>query len=117
DPLFTLPLIVGAVVAWRSRDALRIAWWSRMGLAASTVYLAWAVVAHDNLERAVRADLDARGFAGAHLLVEPAPLTTLLWRVLAMQPDGTYYEGHFSYLSSKPLVLDPYPSTPALLAE
>lgn len=118
DPLFTLPLIAGTLVAWRSRDAFKIAWWSRMGLATSAVYLAWAAIAHVQVEQNVRAFMDSKGLVRAPILVEPAPLTTLLWRVLVMRPDGAYYEGHVSFLAlDKPLVLDPFPSTPALLAE
>jgi inner membrane protein len=115
DPLFSLPLLVGAGVALFARDAARIGWWGRMGIAFAAVYLTWTLLAKWNIEQAMRADLDSRGMSEAKLLVEPAPLQSLVWRILAVRGDGTYYEGYFSYLATAPLVLEPYPSTIALL--
>lgn len=115
DPVFSLPLLAGACVALFARDAARIAWWGRMGIAFSAVYLSWTVLAKSNLEQALRADFEQRGMSDAKLLVAPAPLQSLVWRILAVRGDGTYYEGYYSYLANAPLKMDPYPSTIALL--
>jgi inner membrane protein len=116
DPLFTLPLLIGAGVVLFSRDVRRAAWWSRMGLAASAVYLAWTVTAKWNLEQGVRADLALRGMTDAKVLTVPAPLQSVLWRVLVVTSAGSYYEGYYSYWANQPLKLDLYPSSRALLA-
>ena len=115
DPLFTLPLLVGALVAIFARDARRVAWWTRMGLAFAGVYLTWTQVAQHQLESAVRADLEAHQLVDAKILIQPAPLQSLLWRSLVLRKDGTWFEGYYSFLSGAPLTMDIHPSTPELL--
>jgi inner membrane protein len=117
DPLFTLPLLVGALVALFARDARRVAWWTRMGLAFAVVYLAWTQIAKHQLESAVRADLEAHQLVDAKILIQPAPLQSLLWRSLVVRRDGTWFDGYYSYLVGNPLTMDIHPSTPELLKE
>ncbi|MDB5886828.1 MAG: hypothetical protein JWR74_2999 [Polaromonas sp.] len=96
DPLYTVPLIAG--VAWALRPhsvgGLR---WNAAGLALSTLYLAWSVLAQQQAAQAARASLEARGVATSGLLVTPAPFNTLLWRLVATTPTQ-YFEGHYSLL-------------------
>jgi inner membrane protein len=40
--------------------------------------------------------LEAQGIAYSRLLSTPAPFNTLLWRFVAMHPDGSYSEGYYS---------------------
>ncbi|WP_157264968.1 metal-dependent hydrolase [Azohydromonas aeria] len=96
DPLVTLPLLVGLAVAlWRrSPKGLR---WNVAGLAISTLYVAWSVVAQQQVESVARASARAQGLAPQRVLVTPTPLNTLLWRVVLVQ-DGQYHEGFRSLL-------------------
>lgn len=85
DPLYTLPLLVALAVAlvWRRR---RAAVWT--GLALSTVYLGWSLVAQGLAREAVERSLAAQGVRAEQLLVTPAPLTTLLWTATVDTGDG-----------------------------
>ena len=98
DPAYTVPLIVGVVAALRAPTGLR---WNLAGLALSTAYLGWSVVAQQQVERVARASLAAQGITAERLLVTPAPFNTVLWRVVATTPTH-YYEGPRSLLDAQP---------------
>lgn len=96
DPLYTVPLLVGVAVAVAARSAVR--WrWNAAGLLLSSLYLGWTVAAQAHVRGLAQASLARQGIAPTRLLVTPAPLNTLLWRVVAMTPDG-YHEGFRSML-------------------
>ena len=116
DPLFTLPLLVCALVAVFARDARRVAWWTRMGLAFAIVYLGWGQLAQFTIRSSLKASLDAiHADPDTKILVQPAPLQSLLWRELVIRKDGTWFEGYYSFLAGNAPVLDIHPSTPELL--
>jgi inner membrane protein len=103
DPLYTLPLLVGACWALAGRGSAVALRANAAGLVLSTVYLAWGVAAQQHVERIARDALVRQGIAAEQLLVTPAPLNTLLWRVVAM--SGEYYhEGFYSLLDAEPTV-------------
>jgi inner membrane protein len=114
DPLYTLPLLIGLGVALGRRQfaGLRA---NAAGLALSTLYLAWSVLAQTQVEQRVRAQLAREGQASAAILVTPTPLNTVAWRVVVMQPGG-YREGFYSLLDGdRPIRFDTFPSQTALL--
>lgn len=114
DPLYTLPLVAGLVVALARRGGRGLPW-NRWGLALSTAYLAWSVAAQWHVRGLAQETLAARGAGGVPLLVTPSPFNTVLWRVVAMHPDGSYDEGFHSLLDPEgPLRLDRYPAQPSL---
>ena len=95
DPLYTLPLLVGtAVLSGRLR-------WNTAGLALSTAYLAWSFAAQQHVLGVARASLAAQGIAAERMLVTPAPLNTVLWRVVAVKGDMVH-EGFRSLLDREP---------------
>ncbi len=97
DPLYTLPLIAGLLVAGASRSYRRLGW-NTAGLALSTLYLAWSAVAQWQVRDAVANDLARRDGAPAQrVLVTAAPFNTVLWRVLVMRAES-YDEGFYSLL-------------------
>lgn len=102
DPLYTLPLIVGVVAAWRllRRDPRRGQQWNAAGLALSTLYLGWSVAAQSHVEAVVHRDLAAGPLAASRVLVTPTPFNTLLWRVVVMDAEG-YQEGFRSLLDGR----------------
>jgi inner membrane protein len=99
DPLYTLPLVAGVVGAL-SRGSLR---WNQAGLALSSAYLAWSFAAQQHVESIAAASLAAQGIDARQVLVTPTPFNTVLWRVVAMTPDG-YHEGFRSLLDDGPQI-------------
>ncbi|OXY82366.1 metal-dependent hydrolase [Oceanimonas doudoroffii] len=100
DPLYTLPLLMGLWLAlWRRGErGIRA---NRLGLWVSTLYLGWSLVAQWQVGLRAEQLLVQQGIHAERLLVTPAPLNTLLWRVLAITPNG-YVEGHVSLLDREP---------------
>jgi inner membrane protein len=103
DPLYTVPLLVGAGWALATRGSARGLRANTVGLVLSTCYLAWSGVAQQYVERIARASLAQQGIAAEQVLVTPAPLNTVLWRVVAMS-GAHYHEGFYSLLDAKPTV-------------
>lgn len=127
DPLYTLPLLVGAIWALRT-DGRGLAdtddTASRRGRAAnlaglvlSTAYLAWGAVAQAHVAGIARQALAAQGIANTHVLVTPTAFNSVLWRVVAI--DGAHYhEGFRSLLDQGPAMqFDRFERGTALAAE
>lgn len=94
DPLYTLPLLVGVVLALRRPVAYGLKWNLRL-LALSTAYLAWSMVAQAWAQGQVQSALRTQAIQAQALLVTPAPLNTVLWRAVVVQGDQ-YLEGYYS---------------------
>lgn len=101
DPAYTVPLLLGvaAALAWR-RDGRGLRW-NLAGLALSTAYLGWSVVAQQWATQVARDSLQRQGIAAQQLLVTPAPFNTVLWRLVAVSP-GHYHEAYYSLLDRRP---------------
>ncbi len=105
DPLYTLPLLIG--VGWsllspHSATSKRL---NLAGLCLSTLYIGWSYAAKVFVEAKVEAALSERQIQYDKLLSTPAPLTTLLWRLVA-RTNGGYYEIYYSLLSDNKNSLD-----------
>ncbi|RYF41933.1 MAG: metal-dependent hydrolase [Comamonadaceae bacterium] len=96
DPLYTVPLLLGVAVGLARRQWRGLPW-VHAGLLLSSAYLAWSVAAQWHVRGVAQASLAGQGSPTA-LLVTPAPFNTLLWRIVAMRPDGSYDEGFRSLL-------------------
>ena len=117
DPLYTLPLLLGAGWALASRGSPRGLAANLAGLVLSTAYLGWGVAAQQQVERIARASLAAQGIAAERLLVSPTAFNSLLWRVVAVAGDH-YHEGFYSLLDAEPqLAFDRFDRGAALAAE
>lgn len=105
DPLYTIPLLIACICAWRWQ-ARMAAWRTVMiGLLLSSAYLGWTWVAKHRVERETKVMLARIGLERAPLLTVPTPFNSLGWRVLVMQPDG-YFEGFASAIHpERPLTL------------
>ena len=90
DPLYTLPLLVGVLVAAFRRKVGGAA--LRMGLVISTLYVGWSWVAQATVSRNVDDALASMQLQDAPVFLTPTPLNSLLWRVVVMTDDG-YLEG------------------------
>ncbi len=99
DPLYTLPLLIGVIVAL-SRKSFAGLPWNAAGLAISTAYLGWSMLAQAHVRGVAQEALAAQGIAAQTILVTPAPLNTILWRVVVMRPNGLD-EGYYSLLDAE----------------
>jgi inner membrane protein len=100
DPLYTVPLLVGLAVAL-GRSGHRGLRWNTAGLLLSTAYLAWSWGAQQHMRGIAVQALADQGITAQRLLVTPTPLNTVLWRVVAVTPDG-FHEGFRSLLDREP---------------
>ena len=110
DPGYSLWLLLGAVVAlWAGpRAAGRRA--LALGLVLSTAYLGWSLTAKALVEREAARSLAQIGLQDAPRFSVPMPLNTLLWRVVAMTPEG-FVEGERSLVADRgPMRFHHHPS-------
>ncbi len=115
DLAYTLPLLVACVLAWRWRDGRGAQRALVLGLALSSLYIGWSFVAKAQVERAADQALAAMGLQDAPRFSVPMPFNTLLWRVVAMTPDG-YLSGQYSLVADDgPIRLHPQASDLAAL--
>jgi inner membrane protein len=96
DPMFSLPVMIGAIVAlsWRSERALR---WNAAGMVFGALYLGWTLLAQQYATSVVRASLQAQHIDAPGVEVDPTAFNTVLWRVTVMTPQS-YLEGYYSLL-------------------
>ena len=110
DPLYTLPLLVGVIVAL-SRKQFSGLRWNLLTLGISCVYLVWSVVAQMQVERIVRAQLGA----GAIFFVTPTPLNTVAWRIVVKE-ENSYSEGFYSFFDAdQKIAFERFAHQPALI--
>ena len=116
DPLYTLPLLAGMIAVLIRPASQAAGRWLMFGLMWSTLYLGWSWFAQSMVEANARQSLTAQGIANARLFVTPAPLSTLLWRVVA-RTEGGHYEGLDSVVANDgPIEFSFYPSNDRILA-
>lgn len=98
DPLYTLPLLIGLGVALARPQHAGLRW-NAVGLGASSLYLAWSVLAQAHVEQIARAQLAQQGQGGAAFFVTPTPFNTVAWRIVVMRADG-HAEGFYSFFDA-----------------
>nr|WP_297349622.1 metal-dependent hydrolase [uncultured Glaciecola sp.] len=116
DPAYTLPLLLGLGFALypnvKATTARRM---NLLGIALSSAYICWSLIAKVAIDQKVETALISRGIQINAYVSTPAPLTTMLWRVVVMS-DGDYYEGYASVFdNSKDVTLNAYQTYPDLL--
>ena len=126
DPLYTLPLLLGAGWALAGRGSRRGMRANALGLAISTAYLAWGVAAQQQVREIASASLASQGIKTEALLVTPTPFNSVLWRVVAVSGDS-YHEGFYSLFDktdktdntdkASQIAFDAYPRGNSLAAE
>lgn len=95
DPLYTVPLFVGVVVAYRKSWVVAKPF-VITGLALSSCYLAWTLFAQAHIRQIVEAELSDMQVTANRILIAPFPFS-LLWRVVVLT-DSQYLEGYSSLL-------------------
>jgi inner membrane protein len=113
DPAYTLPLVVGIAAALVSQRGQR---WNTAALVWSCAYLAWSALMQAHVLDLARTQMAARGLSQAPMFATPAPLQTVLWRVVVMTPSG-YEEGFYSpFDGARPIRFDAFNSDANLRA-
>jgi inner membrane protein len=101
DPAYTLPLLLGLILALalaRRPAGLRF---NAAGLVLSTVYIGWSLVAQAHVEGVARETLAAQGLKADRLLISPLPFNTIAWRIVAVdEAASSYHEGFYSLLDA-----------------
>ena len=100
DPLYTVGLLLACLLAWRWYEDAAARRALVAGLVLSSLYLGFAFYAKWQVERAAESSLAAMGLEDAPRFSVPMPFNTLLWRVVAMTPDG-YVEGDRSIVADR----------------
>ncbi|MFC3814874.1 metal-dependent hydrolase [Lysobacter sp. GCM10012299] len=117
DPLYTIWLLLACVIAWFWRERPIVQPALVAGLALSTLYLGASLVAKQMVEREAERALAAHHLENAPRFSVPMPFNILLWRVVAMTPEG-FVEGERSLVAdSGPMRLREYPSDVQALAQ
>ena len=95
DPGYTLPLLLGVVIAlaWRRGSVGQRA--NLLGLTLSTTYLLWGLGVQWHVERLAARSLALQGLQYQRLMAQPTPFNSLLWRVVAFT-DNHYHVGYYS---------------------
>ena len=110
DPLYTIWLLAACIAAWWLRERAAAQRMLLAGLVLSTAYLGWSLLAKAAVDREADRALAALGLADAPRFSVPMPFNTLLWRVVAMTPQG-FVEGERSLVADTgPMVFRGYPS-------
>jgi inner membrane protein len=110
DPLFTLPILLGALAALLLKRSSSLGHRLNMiGLVLSMVYLIWAFGVREFVGERVRDKLAHQHVLYNDLLSTPAPFTTFLWRIVGID-KGQYFETYFSLFDGHtPLFINHYP--------
>lgn len=110
DPLYTLVLLFGVILSlFRQQPA-----WNQLGLALSYGYLLFGITAQQRVQQHVAQQIPQQQ---GKLLVSAAPFTTLLWRVLWVEPHQ-YSEAYVSLLDKSTTVQwQQYPRHPELISK
>ncbi|MEP6633361.1 MAG: metal-dependent hydrolase [Luteimonas sp.] len=117
DPLFVLPWLVACVVAWCARERPIARHALVAGIALGVGYVGWSLLAKHLVDREADRALAAMGLSDAPRFSVPMPLNTLLWRVVAMTPNG-YVEGFRSLpVDRGPMTFHGYASNAQALGE
>lgn len=117
DPLYTLPLMIGVVVALFVRhDWIRRRNWNAAGLILSTLYLLWTVPAQQMVESRATAEIRAQDLPVQQMMATPAPFNTVLWRIIVVGRDA-HWEGFYTLGSGRPITFHEYANDPDLLAD
>jgi inner membrane protein len=97
DPLYTLPLLLGLGYYLYSKQRGLNA--NTIALIFSSTYMLWSVAAQQHVITLAENSLRQQQLSYQQVLVTPAPLTTLLWRIVVMTEQG-YAEGFYSLLDN-----------------
>lgn len=97
DPLYTLPLLAGVVVAMFMRSPAGRVRWNRLGLILSSAYLLFTMGNKINVDSAFSSALERQGIPYTSMMTTPTVLNNLLWNGFA-ENDTAVWAGVYSVL-------------------
>ncbi|MDE2996822.1 MAG: metal-dependent hydrolase [Bacteroidota bacterium] len=101
DPFYTLPLVLGVVLALRKKVGSRRRFWiNGAGLIISTLYLTWGMSAKLFVHSSFKQGLASRGLQTEQVMTAPTLMNTVLWQGLALESD-TLHAGLYSLLDDR----------------
>ena len=103
DPAYTLPLIVGVLIALILRHNTLGYRANMTGLILSSLYLAWGLGAQAHVQKLAGKSLAEQDLDYQRLLAQPTPFNSILWRVVAVNKDH-YRVGYYSLLDDSPQI-------------
>lgn len=98
DPVYTLPLLVCVLYAWSRPSLTAFRGTLAIGLAVSTLYLAWSWTAKLMVTDVIDETIADMGLRDAPVFTTPTPFNTLQWRVVVLNEKG-YLEGNYSLVA------------------
>ncbi|MCL9808895.1 metal-dependent hydrolase [Flavobacterium luminosum] len=113
DPLYTLPLLIGLVMIWRTPNAILRAQYARRSLYFSSLYLLLScgikLYAVAQFEKA----LTAQKVLYEKLIVKPTAFNLILWNANVATEKG-YLLGDYSLFDTQPIRFTTYPKNETL---
>ena len=98
DPAYTLPMLVGASVAWRRPPGSRVRYWANMaGLLISTTYLMLTVPSKMEAQRVFATGYERAGIPVERTFTKPTAFNNVLWQSVGETEDA-FYVGSYSHL-------------------
>lgn len=88
DPVFTLVLLIAAIIAWKARRPRA----AQIGLVLAALYLGLGWVQHERVEATAREVAAQRGHAVERLVVKPTLGNLLLWRSLYLHQGEVWVD-------------------------
>ncbi|MFO8231303.1 MAG: metal-dependent hydrolase [Longimonas sp.] len=102
DPAYTLPLLLGVVVAWRRVPGTRLRYWANIaGLGLSTAYLALTIPSKMMAQQAFAKGFEQAGIQVERTFTKPAAFNNVLWQVVG-ETDDAFYVGSYSHFDPRP---------------
>ncbi|MFT5807203.1 MAG: inner membrane protein [Moritella dasanensis] len=103
DPLYTIPLLVGCVYLWRSKNSDESKQKARranhIGLFLSSGYLLLSVLIQNQMQNKVDAALQAQGIPASKIFLSPL-YPSLNWWIAVVVDDGIYYDVTLNVLTN-----------------
>jgi len=103
DPFFTIWVLIAAIsfVIIRKQQMRRK--WSLTALILSALYLSYAFVNKQKIERSVDYNLKAQGISSLRYFTTPTPLNSWLWYIVVKDKNG-FYLSHRSVFDTSKLI-------------
>ncbi|MBG90894.1 MAG: hypothetical protein CL521_03645 [Actinobacteria bacterium] len=79
DPLLSIPLLIGCIMTWKSKNTAPIQW----GLIITSTYMLFAIIAQQYMTHQFQRKLDEQAIPIIQKIVRPTPFNTLFWAVTA----------------------------------
>jgi len=113
DPLYTLPLLISLIVAWRTTAVASRRKLVLRGAYVSSLYLMLTCVLKLYALQQFKNALDEQQIASTNLIVKPTAFNCILWNANVATTDA-YYLGDYSLFDSKPITFVRYEKDAAL---